>query len=64
MRFEGDRDGLAAASPPALNEFSQNVRMRAVNAVEIAYADECWPEVRRHFFEFVKYTHRKEIVDC
>ena len=61
MWLEGDGDCFRANCPCAAHDFTEDMPVGAVDAIEIADADYCVSEVGREVIEFVEELHFKSL---
>src|SRR5437016_121862 len=61
MRLEGYSDCLRANHPRAAHDFTENMRMRPMDAIEVADAHDGASEVGRYVIELVEDIHSKSL---
>src|SRR3989475_5773813 len=61
MWLEGDGDCFRANHPRAAHDFTENMRMRSMDAIEVADAHDGGSEVGRYVIEFVEDIHSKSL---
>ena len=57
MRLEGYSDCFRANHPRAAHDFTENMRMRSMDAIEISHGHYCGSEIGRNVIEFVEDLH-------
>src|SRR5438876_7760957 len=61
MWLEGDGDCFRANHPRAAHDFTENMRMRPMDAIEVADAHDGASEVGRYVIELVEDIHSKSL---
>src|SRR5213083_957897 len=61
MWLEGDGDCFRANDPRAAHDFTENMRMRPMDAIEVADAHDGASEVGRYVIELVEDIHSKSL---
>src|SRR5207244_13657063 len=61
MWLEGDGDCFRANDPRAAHDFTENMRMRPMDAIEVADAHDGASEVGRYGIELVEDIHSKSL---